>query len=147
MTNKLLRPARLADAGELTACIKAAYSVYAATVPDLPPVSEGVKEDIRNNTVLVALEDGQIIGGLILVAGDGFLKLANVAVHPDHAGTGLGRALLERAAAECVKAGFPELRLTTHAAMAGNVELYRHLGFTETGRTGNSVHMARRLRA
>jgi predicted N-acetyltransferase YhbS len=56
----------------------------------MPPVSDGCADEIAKNWVWVAEEEGQIIGGLFLVRQVGALKLANVAVHPDHSGKGLG---------------------------------------------------------
>lgn len=86
-----------------------------------------------------------IVGGLVLIPQDGFMLLANVAVHPDQKGTGLGRALMERAEAEARNQGHRELRLTTHAKMPENLSLYTHLGWEETGRGGSKVTMRKVL--
>lgn len=140
-----LRRAEPRDAAALTACIAAAYSVYAGRVRDLPPVSEGVAEEIGANLVWVAEVGGRIAGGIMLVPRDGFLQLANVAVAPESAGQGIGRALIALAEAECRKLGLTEMRLTTHVDMPGNVRRYERLGWVETARTGNKVHMSKRL--
>lgn len=79
----------------MASCIDAAYAKYVERISDLPDVSDGCAQDIADNQVWVAAQSDEIIAGLVLVAGDGFMKLANVAVHPDHGGKGLGRKLTE----------------------------------------------------
>ncbi len=141
----VIRPARPTDAGALAACIDAAYARYAGQIADLPPVSEGCAEDIAVNQVWIAVQDGTVVAGLILVAGDAFMKLANLAVHPDHAGRGLGSRLVRLAESEAGRQGFREMRLNTHAGMPGNIRLYRHLGWAEVSRSGNTVSMKKDL--
>ena len=143
--NPIIRPAREADAGELAACIDAAYAPYAARIFDLPAVSEGCAQDIRDNQVWVAVLGDEIIAGLVLVAGDGFLKLANLAVHPDHCGKGLGRELIRLSEGEAKKQGYGEMRLNTHVDMPENVRLYQHLGWVVMSRCGNTVSMRKCL--
>ena len=147
MTAWQIRRAKPQDARGLAAYIEAAYADYAARIADLPAVSEGIADDISGHRVWVAEWDGKLAGGIVLVPKEGFLLLANVAVHPAWSGQGLGRALMERAEAECRRLGLRELRLSTHVAMPENVRLYRHLGWRETGRSGNKVRMSKVLAA
>ena len=84
----------------MTTCIGAAYSVYRAKGIDLPPVSEGIAEDVRDNIVWAAVLAERIVGGLILVPRDDHAVLANVVVDPSKTGLGLGRALLDQAELE-----------------------------------------------
>lgn len=140
-----LRRATGRDAEALANCIDAAYSIYASRVPDLPAVSAGISEDIEKHLVWVAERDHAIVGGLILVPNEDFALLANVAVDPQCSGMGLGRALMELAEAESRGMGKRELRLSTHVDMPENVGLYAHLGWQETGRAGNKVHMRKML--
>ncbi len=145
MANWRIRPAREQDANALAKCIDAAYSVYEPRIKDLPAVSEGISDEIENHLVWVAELDRLIVGGLILILKDDFALLANIAVDPACSGMGLGRGLIELAEAECRKLGMRELRLSTHVAMPENVRIYVHLGWTETGRSGNKVHMTKHL--
>lgn len=141
--NWIIRRAGREDAAALAVSIDAAYEGYAARLADLPAVSDGIVDDIRDNIVWVATLNGKVVGGLVLVRKPDHMVLANVAVAPDAAGRGLGKALIERAEAECRKHGVGELRLTTHSGMPENVAMYGHLGWRETGRSGNKVHMAK----
>lgn len=145
MANQIIRKATSADAPALKDCINAAYEGYRKQIKDLPDVSGGIMEDILNNLVHVAEMDGKIVGGAVLVPGDTHLLLANVAMHPDAAGLGLGRALLENADREALRLGFCEMRLSTHADMPENVALYEHLGWEVTGRSGNKIFMRKRV--
>ena len=140
-----IRPAEEKDAATLIRCINAAYAVYKDRVADIPAIAEGVPDDIRANRVWVAELDGNVVGGLVLIKKDGFAILANVAVDPRYAGRGVGRTLIEHAEAMCREAGLWELRLTTHVGIPENIRLYRHLGWRETGRSGNKVHMTKLL--
>lgn len=140
-----IRPARLADAAALTACIDAAYTKYTKRIFDMPAVAEGIAEDIADNQVWVAEQDDEIVAGLVLVPQGLFMKLANLAVHPNHGGKGIGRKLIALSEREARRQGFDELRLNTHVDMPENVELYRHLGWAECSRQGNTVLMVKHL--
>lgn len=140
-----LRPATPEDAPALAACISAAYAPAAARIPDLPPVDEGIAEDIAAHTVWVICEDGAIVGGLILHIEDAHARLANIAVSPAHRGKGIGRRLIDKAESLTRAAGLAELRLTTHRDMPENVRLYAHLGWHKTGKTGAQIHMRKSL--
>jgi GNAT superfamily N-acetyltransferase len=143
--NPTIRAAQAADASALVVCIDAAYAHHAARIADLPLVSDGCAEDIANNQVWVAEQGDKIVAGLILIAGDGFMKLANLAVHPDHGGKGLGRKLVELSEYAAKQQGFSEIRLNTHVDMPENVRLYHHLGWSEVSRHGNTVSMEKHL--
>lgn len=143
--NPIIRPAQAAEASKLAACIDAAYAKYAERISDLPAVSDGCAQDIADNQVWVAAQSDQIIAGLVLVAGNGFMKLANLAVHPDHGGKGLGRKLIELSEHEAKRQGFSEMRLNTHVDIPENVRLYQHLGWAEVCRNGNTVSMRKQV--
>jgi GNAT superfamily N-acetyltransferase len=140
-----IRRAEMADAASLAACIEAAYSIYAASGVELPAVSDGIAEDIRDNLVWVAVQGGRIVGGLVLVAKQDHMMLANVAVDPGATGAGLGRALIQHAEREARELGVHRMKLTTHAGMPENVRLYEHLGWRETGRCGDKVFMEKQM--
>jgi len=144
--NLLIRPALLTDADALASCIDAAYAKYAKRISDLPPVSDGCAEGITSDQVWVAERGNEVIAGLFLVPQDGVMKLANLAVHPNHSGKGIGRKLIELSETEAKRQGFYEMRLNTHVDMPENIQLYLHLGWVETSRRENTVSMKKRLR-
>lgn len=141
MGNWTIRRAENRDADALSTCIEAAYTQYAARISDLPPVSADCAEEIKKYQVWVAEVEEQVVGGLVLVPKEGFMLLANVAVHPHHMGAGLGGALLALAETESVDQGYSELRLTTHVDMPKIIQLYAHLGWEHDHRNGNKVSM------
>lgn len=143
----LIRKARLSDVDAVVACIEEAYAIYTNRISDLPSVSDGVEQEIAENRIWVASDRDKIIGCVILVMEDGYVKLANLAVHPDHNGKGVGSKLMGFSESEAMNRGYGEMRLNTHAAMPENVKLYIHLGWHETGRNGNAVQMRKYLKS
>ena len=109
-------------------------------------MSDGIEEDIANHIVWVAVRDGQVIGGIVLLEKNDHVVLANVAIDPSEIGKGLGRKLIDLAESKTLQLGKDRMRLSTHVEMPENVRLYEHLGWHETGRRGRKVHMEKRLR-
>lgn len=139
---------RLATRNDLDAvvgCIASAYAVYQDTIPDLPPVLDGIDDAIAARRVSVLTKVGAVAGVLIVQMEDGDAMLENVAVDPAFAGQGLGRRLIDHAVDLARGRGCRRIRLNTHAGMARNIALYEHLGWVVTDRQGNSVSMARDL--
>ncbi|WP_162932981.1 GNAT family N-acetyltransferase [Roseovarius sp. EL26] len=141
----IIRKAETDDTVGLVICIDLAYVGYAQQGIDLPPVSEGIAEDIRDHHVWVADDAGEIVGGLILMISEGSSKLANIAVHPEYGGRGIGGRLIDTAIAASKAANCHSITLVTHAAMSDNVRLYEHLGWSKTGARDNKVFMNRVL--
>ena len=145
MTDVTIRRAGIDDADGLGQCLDAAYAQYAARIEDLPPMSDGCAEEIAANLVWVAEAGGAIVGALVLAPRDGFMLLANVAVHPDMRGAGVGKRLLALAESESQERGFGEMRLNTHADMPETIGLYARNGWAQTGHTGNTISMKKTL--
>lgn len=145
MITPQIRPAKPEDAVEFAACIRAAYEKYGDSIPDMPDVSAGVDQDIVDHLVWVVDNGETILGGLVLIMTPPIAKLANIAVHPDATGQGLGRALIEHAQMQAALMGSTHLDLTTHVAMPDNVILYKKLGWAITETAGTSIHMRKPL--
>ena len=145
MTDVTIRRARIDDADGLGRCLDAAYAQYAARIEDLPSMSEDCAGEIAANLVWVAESGGVIVGALVLAPRNGYMLLANVAVHPEGRGTGLGRRLLTLAESEVAERGYAEMRLNTHVEMPETIGLYARNGWTETGRQGSTVSMRKDL--
>jgi GNAT superfamily N-acetyltransferase len=89
---------------------------------------ERLEAAIGQGRVLVATEDGELVGFLQLVAGDE-VELTAMAVAEDRQGTGIGRALVARAVEECRAQGFATLLVATAAAGTGTLRFYQRQGF------------------
>lgn len=91
---------------------------------------EELEEGMRRNTLWVALSGDTPVGFALLRFAGGIALLAEMDVVPEHARRGLGRALVEKAAARARQEGYSGLYLTTFAAIPWNAPLYARLGFT-----------------
>jgi GNAT superfamily N-acetyltransferase len=129
------RSAEAADASRVAELVDAAYGHYVERIGMLPgPMTDDYADVICNRQVTVAEHHGAIAGIIVLtVTEEGFL-IDNVAVHPSHRGTGLGRALLQFAEAEAQRAGFDAIYLYTHEKMTENLALYARIGYVEYDR-------------
>ena len=81
--------------------------------------------------VLVAREDSDVVGHLQLVDGDGAdeAEVKSVAVLQERQGEGIGRMLVERAAAVCREERRSTLLVATAAADTRVLRFYQLLGF------------------
>jgi ribosomal protein S18 acetylase RimI-like enzyme len=130
-----LRPATEADVPRLTDLVHAAYGHYVERIGRPPgPMTEDYAEIVRSHEVTVAEEGGEVVGLIVLGQDDEGFVVDNVAVHPSHQGTGVGRALLEHAEVAARRAGFDSIHLFTHELMAENLSLYARIGYVEYDR-------------
>ena len=140
-----LRPARASDAPAARRVIVAAYAPWRAKLDDLPDVTEGLADDLAREGSVVAEENGMLRGVLITDVAKDALQVQNIAVAPEAAGQGVGRALMARAEEMAADAGLPTLRLATHRDMGPTRAFYDRLGWEVVGEEGNKVMMVRRL--
>ena len=141
----VIRAAEKSDAAAIVTCINAAYRQYEGRIADLPPVAEGIADDIRDNLVWVIENDRGIAGVAIVARADDHATLSNLAVDPLHAGKKLGRGLINHAERAVKALGYDEIQLTTHAGIPDNIALYTHLGWRRIGGSGNRVFMTKKL--
>lgn len=139
----ILRRATADDVAELTVVLEAAYAPFQAL--GLPPVTTGIDVDIRDQNVWVAEIAGAVRGGIVLVLNTQ-AHIANLAVHPDAGGHGIGKALINTACDASAAAGHATVQLATHAQMTDTQAFYRKLGWQETGREGDKVYFQMQLK-
>ena len=86
---------------------------------------------LSHGRVLVAREAGVAVAHLQLTdpGQPGTLEVKNMAVAETHQGRGIGRALMERAIAECRTEGARTLLVATATADTGDLRFYQRLGF------------------
>ena len=91
-----IRKAVVSDEEVLAECMHASYLIYTSRLggKTLPPMRVDYKEEIRTSPVWIAEFDGMLVGGLILMPEEEYMTIANVAVHPQFQGKGLGRGPL-----------------------------------------------------
>ena len=135
MSSLSLRPATVADVPRLTELVEAAYGRYVERLGEPPrPMTDDYADVVRRYRVTVAERRGEIVGLIVLgVSDEGFL-VDNVAVDPSHQGSGVGRALLERAEVAAREAGFDSIHLYTPERMTENLALYSRIGYVEYDR-------------
>lgn len=133
------------DVNRLKTCIDRAYQPVKSRLPDLPDVSAGLAEDIRDHHVFVAELGAELAGCAIVSLNGTSAHLMNIAVDPDAKGKGLGRSLIAHVEEFARESGVIELHLATHVDMPDNVALYSHLGWSETSRTSNKILMKKDL--
>ena len=102
----------------------------------------------------LAREGAAPAGCLFGARREGALYLSKLAVRPDRQGLGIGRALVEAAAAWARVEGLAALTLGTRVELVGNHAAFARMGFVETGRSAHagydrptSVAMRRELGA
>jgi ribosomal protein S18 acetylase RimI-like enzyme len=131
-----IRPARLDDDAALLAIDDLNWT--SATSPaERGDVSEFFHGRTPEDT-LVAEIDGRVVGYATLRAATlpsraHVVDVNGVAVHPDAAGRGVGRAVIEAAFAEAVRRGARKVALRVLASNAAARRLYARCGFVEEG--------------
>ena len=146
-----LRSATEGDAAAIASCVGAAYRRYIRRIGKRPgPMRADYRRVVRERDVLVAEDDGKILGVLVLGRDRKGFLLDNVAVHPAAQGRGIGRALLARAEAEAKRAGHRAIWLYTHERMSENRARYERIGYVEFSRRTEHgfprVYLRKRLR-
>ncbi len=128
-----IRPATAADVPAVRAVTDAAYRHYIARIGVVPaPMEADHAADVAAGRVYVTGDP--VVGVLVLVPrtaprADAHLLLESIAVHPDAAGQGVGRALLAFVEAHARALGLPEVRLYTNALMWENQKIYPRYGY------------------
>jgi len=142
-----IRKAISKDSEGLQVCMEKAYSIYLERMQGnpLPPMEIDYSDEIMNYPTWVAESDNKIVGGLIMMFETQYASLANIAVHPNFQGNGLGGGLMKFAESLAKDKGYSELRLATHILLKENVSLYLHLGFTEIDRDEVRVYMKKEI--
>jgi GNAT superfamily N-acetyltransferase len=130
-----LRPARPEDGGALRDIERLAGERFREVglpevADDEPAPTEVLARYADEGRSWVAVDGTDLPIGYVLVdVVDGCAHVEQLSVRPDHQGSGLGRALLERVSAWATDAGMSAITLTTFSDISWNAPLYRHLGF------------------
>lgn len=90
----------------------------------------------ETETVLLAT-DPSLIGCLFAKPEDGALYLGKIAIHPEHQGRGIGRALVAAAEDLARQNGQTALVLETRIELTENHAAFARLGFVKTAETAH----------
>ena len=142
-----IRKAVPEDADELTACMESAYAPYQQRMDGfrLPPMDVDYSLEINQFPVWIVECNNLVVGGLVLVYAENHVVLANIAVHADFQGLGIGKGLLDFAEQKSRQKGFQKLRLVTHVLLIDIIAMYQHLGWSEVHRDGFKVQMEKKI--
>ncbi|MCW2939933.1 MAG: GCN5-related N-acetyltransferase [Actinomycetia bacterium] len=134
------------DAGELLTAQRAAYLAEAQLYGDpfIPPLVESL-EQIRkvmstDAVVLKAMHGPRLVGAVRAQFSDHTCLIGRLVVVPDQQGLGIGTSLM-RAVEQAITGRAESCVLFTGHLSAGNLRLYRRLGFTETHRERVAAHL------
>jgi len=132
----IIRRAVLADEAAVRACAVAAYTRYIAAIgrPPAPMVADFGAQIAAGIIHVATGTGGQVQGFVVFFAKGEAMVLENVAVHPDAAGQGIGRALIAACETAARQAGLRAVDLYTNAKMTENLSIYPRLGYARTGR-------------
>ena len=131
----IIRSASAADLARVGAIARAAYAKYVPRIGREPaPMAADYDAEIAAHRVVVVEVAGRVGGYMVAWPEADAYFIETIAVDPDDQGGGLGRLLVEYAAAQARRLQLPALRLYTNAAMTENLSMYAHFGFVETHR-------------
>ena len=134
-TDLELRPADAEDVRGVRRLVRDAYGLYVQRIGREPaPMTADYEALVAAREVTVAVEDGTIVGVLVLREQPGSLLVENVAVAPAAQGRGIGRALLAHAEIHARALGLRRITLYTNAKMTENLSFYPSLGYVEVDR-------------
>jgi ribosomal protein S18 acetylase RimI-like enzyme len=147
-----LRPATAEDADAVRSLTREAYSKWVPIIGREPkPMAADYAEAVRKHRIDLLYLDDTLAALIEMIPEPDHLLVENVAVAPAFQGKGLGRQLMAHAEQVAGSLGLPEIRLYTNKLFAGNVRLYRKLGYgidrEEEFRGGLTVHMSKPVQA
>jgi ribosomal protein S18 acetylase RimI-like enzyme len=130
-----IRSATAEDVARIGAIARAAYIKYVPRIGREPaPMTTDYGAEVVARRVVVIEVAGKVSGYMVAWPEPDSYIVDNIAVDPECQGVGLGRRLIEHAAAEAGRLRLPALRLYTNVMMVENLSMYAHLGFVETHR-------------
>ena len=131
------------DAEEILVLQRLAYEVEARLYDDwqIPPLTETVeqlRQDIVETVVLTACSAGRIVGSVRgRLTDESACYIGRLIVHPDSRRQGIATRMMREL--EMYFPAVPCFELFTGVKSAGNISLYRSLGYEEVRREAHSA--------
>ncbi|SMO78447.1 Acetyltransferase (GNAT) family protein [Thalassovita litoralis] len=131
----MIRQATAEDETAIRQCAEAAYVRYVPLIGQKPaPMIADFARQIAQGRVFVSVRDGSLQGFIVFYPEDAHMMLENVAVFPEAAGGGIGKALIRYCEDTARRMGIAAVRLYTNEKMVENLSIYPGMGYVETGR-------------
>lgn len=132
----MIRAATPQDEAAIRQCARLAYEGYTPLMGREPaPMTADFAAQIAAGLTHVYLgEDNRVQGYIVFYPQGDHMLLESVAVLPQAAGRGMGKALIAFCENEARRVGLDAVRLYTNEKMTANLSIYLRLGYTETGR-------------
>jgi len=145
-----IRTATDADASALRDYAEALFSedlpgIFRREPPTLEEEAEFIRSHLEreNATLLLAEEDGQIVGILGFIghqrAEESHSGEFGISVAREYRGRGIGTALIEALIAWAPKHGVSRIECYSWSNNPGSARLYRRMGFVEEGRLRQAI--------
>jgi ribosomal protein S18 acetylase RimI-like enzyme len=130
-----IRKAKKTELAEVLALQKQAYQSEAELYSDfsIPPLTqtlESLESEFEQGLVLVAVEDGGILGSVRATLKNGICHIGKLIVHPSSQGRGIGTQLMNNIENNFADAAAFEV--FTGMRSEGNLRLYRRLGYRDS---------------
>ncbi len=130
-----IKQAVSSDLDAVKRCAERAYAKYVPRMGMKPaPMIADFAGQIKAKVVHVIVNDGSVLGFIVLYPRDDHIHLENVAVFPEQIGRGIGGQLLAFAEHEARRLGLPAVELYTNEKMTENLSIYLYLGYQEIDR-------------
>jgi ribosomal-protein-alanine N-acetyltransferase len=124
-----VRTASLADLGGVATLEARVFADSAEAAWPPRSVEEEFAALGETRRIVVAVEDGAVVGHAVLMAVGGGGDLTRVAVDPSHRRLGIASRLIESVMAEARSVGLDEVMLEVADGNAGAIALYERHGF------------------
>ncbi|WP_170231774.1 GNAT family N-acetyltransferase [Pseudonocardia kunmingensis] len=132
-----------ADAAALASTIAAAFEEYRGKLtPESAAFSETAeaisRELAAGSGAIVAEQDGELLGCVMIKQVDGDLYFGRLAVAPRARGRGIARQLVEAVEHEAHRRGLAGVRLGVRIMLTDNQRLFTSMGYVETSREAHA---------
>ena len=125
-----IRIAGPGDVSGIKQCVNNAYKHYIKRLGKPPgPMLDDYAEIVLQHLVYVGQTDSEIAGVVVLMENHSPILLDNLAVDPNHQGSGLGNRLLLQAENIARDRGHTSIQLYTHELMHENLNYYDKHGY------------------
>ncbi|MDH1262082.1 GNAT family N-acetyltransferase [Pseudomonas sp. GD03944] len=132
----MIRQANTTDLTAIRTCAQRAYGRYVAAIGRPPaPMGADFAALIEAGQVQVYVAaGGEVVGFIVFYPSADHMLLESVAVQPEAAGQGIGKALIRHCEDAARRQGLCAVRLYTNEKMTDNLAIYPRLGYREVGR-------------